>query len=326
MFNKFHYWHRIFKVYLTNTQSYLTFWHEKPALNKDFKRDELGAYYMTFEDKARYAGPKDKNGVILFDYYGNIGRQYNPVAIAQYGLGNFNLYLKTKEKKYLDIAKEQANWLVDNLETNEFGLKVWMHHFDWTYKKLLKAPWYSALSQGNGISLLARIYKETKDEKYLNVLKDAFQSMLIEIKDGGVKYIDENGDIWLEEYILYPDEPTHILNGFIWALWGVWDYYLLTKNDKALNLFNECVKTLKENLAKYDIGFWSLYDLSRQFLKMIASPFYHSLHIVELRVMFKLTNEPIFDFYAEKWEKYKNNSLYRLLALVYKAIFKIIYF
>lgn len=326
MFKKLNYWRRILKVYTLNSQSYLNFWHEKPAINENFKKDELDAYYMTFEDKAYYSGPKDKNGVILLDYYGDIGRQYNPVAIAQYGLGNFNLYLKTKEKKYLDIARKQGDWLVKNLEKNKFGLKVWMHHFNWTYKKILKAPWYSALSQGSGISLLVRLYKETNKGEYLNKAKEALESMFVEIKDGGVKYIDKKGNVWLEEYILYPDSPTHILNGFIWALWGIWDYYLITKDERALKLFNSCVKTLKENLSRYDIGFWSLYDLSRQLLKTIASFFYHNLHIVQLKIMFKLTKEPIFEFYAKKWQKYKGNKLYRNIALIYKAIFKIIYF
>ena len=35
--------------------------------------DIKGPYYMTFRDKADYGGPKDKDGVILFDYYFDIG-------------------------------------------------------------------------------------------------------------------------------------------------------------------------------------------------------------------------------------------------------------
>lgn len=322
--SKLHYWLRIFKVYLTKTPSYLNFWHEEPAINSDFKKDRLAEYYMTFEDKAKYAGPKDKKGVILFDYYGNIGRQYNPVAIAQYGLGHYNLYLKRGNKKNLEIAREQADWLVENLEVNQKGLMVWQHHFDWTYKKLLKAPWYSALAQGAGISLLLRIHLATKEEKYLKTAKEAFEAMTVEMTDGGVKFFDENKNIWLEEYIIFP--PTHILNGFIWALWGVWDYYLVTRKRAARDLFDACVETLKKNINKYDTGFWSLYDLSKQFLKMLASPFYHKLHIVQLEVMSELTSEAIFNFYARKWREYQNNKFYQYLALVYKAIFKLIYF
>lgn len=322
--DRLNYYKRIFKVYFSKKPSYLSFWHENPSLGQNITPDELGVYYMTFEDKANYAGPKDENGVILFDYFFDIGRQYNPLAISQYGLGHYNLFLKTGDKRYFEIAKIQADWLADNLEDNERGLPVWKHKFRWHYKKYLEPGWYSAHSQGTGISLLARIYKETKDEKYLKAAKKAFLSMDAAIDEGGVKFIDEENNVWLEEYIIKP--PTHILNGFLWALWGVWDYYLLTKEEKALRLWRDCLETLKKNLPKYDIDFWSLYDLSKQFLKMVASHFYHSLHIVQLKIMFILTQEPIFEFYFKKFESYQNNRLKRNLALIYKAVFKIFYF
>ncbi len=324
MKDRLNYWRRIFKVYFSKTPSYLIFWHEKPAVSESIIFDKLGVYYMTFRDKANYAGPKDKNGVILFDYYFDIGRQYNPLAVAQYGLGHYNLYLKTAEKEHLDIAKIQADWLVQNLENNDFGIPVWKHKFRWHYKKYLEAGWFSAHSQGAGISLLARIYQETKDKKYFEASQKAFLSLNLGIKEGGVKHIDEKGDVWLEEYLVEP--TTHILNGFLWALWGVWDYYLLTNDEKAKNLFNVCVKTLKENLGKYDIGFWSLYDLSEQTLKMIASHFYHNLHIVQLKVTHILTKEPVFEIYHKKWESYGNNFLFKNFALIYKVIFKLFYF
>ena len=33
----------------------------------------------------------------MLDYHGRIGPQYNPIAIAQWGLGNYNLYSRTQE-------------------------------------------------------------------------------------------------------------------------------------------------------------------------------------------------------------------------------------
>src|SRR3989344_8558362 len=127
MKDRINYWRRIFKVYFSKTPSYLIFWHEKSAVSKGIIPDKLGVYYMTFSDKANYSGPKDENGVILFDYYFDIGRQYNPLAVAQYGLGHYNLYLKNREEKHLEIAKTQAEWLLKNLEPNEKGFYVWKH-------------------------------------------------------------------------------------------------------------------------------------------------------------------------------------------------------
>jgi len=47
-------------------------------------------------------------------------------------------------------------------------------------------------------------------------------SLVTPIENGGCLHIDLAGDWWIEEYITNP--PTHILNGFIWALWGARDY------------------------------------------------------------------------------------------------------
>jgi hypothetical protein len=318
------YFRRIFSAYFLKKPSYVAFWHEKPEASSGITPDKIGPYYMPFADKADYEGPKDEKGVILLDYLSGIGKQYNPLAIAQYGLAHYNLYLKTKELKNFETAKTQADWLADNLEKNDFGLMVWKHHFPWRYKQNLEPGWFSSHAQGTGISLLLRVYNETREEKYLKSAKLAFIPLNAEIKNGGVKHIDGKGGVWLEEYPVNP--PTSILNGFIWALWGVYDYQLFFKDGESKKLWEDCIKTIKENLPRFDAGFWSLYDLSSQKMKMLASPFYHSLHIVQLEVMAVLTGDKFFRDYAEKWRKYRNSFWKRNFALAYKAIFKLLYF
>jgi hypothetical protein len=326
MESKLDYFRRIFSAYFfKKSYSQLSFWHETPKINEEaiFDGKTLASYYMTFSDKANYQGPFDENGIPLLNYQGKIGKQYNPIAIAQYGLAHYNLYKKSGNQNSRSIFLKQADWLVVNSERNKQGLEFWMHHFDFEYKKILKAPWYSALAQGQGVSLLSRAYFETKDKKYFLAAKKAFQSLLKDNNNGGVQYRDENNNVWLEEYIV--DPPTHILNGFIWTLWGVYDYYLLTQDSEYKNLLDNCVKTLKKNLQKYDFGFWSLYDLSNQFLKNLASPFYHKLHIVQLEILAIMTGEKYFREIAEKWEDYQKNIFKKNLSLIYKSFFKIFY-
>jgi len=322
--SRINYLQRIFSAYLSNSNSQLTFWHGTPEINQEATIQKIGQYYMPFFYKTKYPGPFDKKGIPLLDYKGKIGKQYNPIAIAQYGLGHYNLYKQTENKENLDISIKQADWLIDNLETNKYGVKTWMHHFDWEYRDTLRSPWYSALAQGNGISLLIRIYIETKNEKYFETAQQAFKSLHISVKDGGVLFIDKNDNYWLEETIV--DPPTHILNGFLWTIFGIWDYYLLTSDQETKILFDRCIKTIKNNLKFFDIGFWSLYEQSGTKMKMLASSFYHNLHIVQLNILYKITNESIFKQYADKWEKYKKNWFYKKIALVYKIIFKLFYY
>lgn len=318
------YYRRIFSAYLVGGKSHLTFWHETPAENPNAPYAELGEYYMLFAEKADYHGAYDPSGIPQLDYHGRIGLQYNPIAIAQFGLGNYNLWRRTadpeRRKKFFLIA----DWLAAHLEPNAHGLAVWNHHFNWEYRDTLKAPWYSALAQGQGISLLVRAHKESGDSRYLDAARQAFASFQQPIDKGGVSFTDESGDLWFEEYIVSP--PTHILNGFIWALWGVYDYFLATREPAAQELFSRGLRTLLHNLDRYDLGFWSLYEQSGTRLPMVASRFYHQLHVVQLRVMHRLTDEEAFARVADRWESYARSRAKRTRALCYKSAFKLCYY
>ena len=322
--NRLQYYRRIFSAYLGPGKSQLTFWHETPTANPRLVSNRLGEYYMLFAEKAGYTGIHDDAGIPMLDYRGKVGPQYNPIAIAQWGLANFNRYVSardaTAEKKFLSAS----DWLRDNLERNSANIPVWQHHFDWDYRDTLRAPWYSGLAQGQGISLLLRAAAASGKNDYLDAARSAFESLSRTSAEGGVLFVDEFQDVWIEEYIVTP--PTHILNGFIWALWGVYDYSLTFPTSQARDLFNRCVETLTKNLARYDNGFWSLYEQSGTRLPMVASRFYHQLHIVQLRVMHQLTNLAVFAQTADRWEEYSRNRLNRARALAHKSIFKLCYY
>ena len=318
------YYRRVLSAYILGGKSHLTFWHETPTQNPRAATRELGEYYMEFTEKADYKGHFDSKGIPQLDYHGHIGMQYNPIAIAQYGLGNYNLWRRTGDPGRKEKFFRIADWLISNLESNSKGVSVWNHHFDWEYRDTLKAPWYSALAQGQGISVLVRAHKESGDARYLEAARAAFVSFQRPITEGGVAFTDESGDLWFEEYLVSP--PTHILNGFIWALWGVYDYSLATNETSARELYAGGVRTLLHNLDRYDLGFWSLYEQSGTRLPMVASSFYHRLHIVQLRVMHRLTGEARFTEVADRWEGYLRGRINRARAFAYKAAFKLSYY
>jgi hypothetical protein len=318
------YYRRIFSAYLLGGKSHLTFWHETPAENLNASTRDLSEYYMLFSEKADYKGAYDSNGVPQLDYHGKIGRQYNPIAVAQYALGNYNLFRRTTDPERQRKFFLAADWLLAHLEQNAHGLSVWNHHFNWEYRDTLRAPWYSALAQGQGISVLVRAHKESRKEKYLDAAKRALASFYYDVQEGGVAFTDESGDLWFEEYIVSP--PTHILNGFIWASWGIYDYFLATQHPSAQDLFSRAVRTMLHNLDRYDLGFWSLYEQSGTRLPMVASPFYHRLHVVQLRIMHSLTGEQKFAQVADRWDNYTRSRTNRARAVCYKSAFKLYYY
>lgn len=321
---RWHYYRRIFSAYLGSGRSQLTFWHETPEINPRADRIRLGEYYMLLREKADYPGHYDPSGIPMLDYHGAIGLQYNPIAIAQWGLANFNRFCETSDHVRWQKTLKAADWLVANLEQNSHGLWVWNHHFDWDYRDTLKAPWYSGLAQGQGVSLLLRVHAHSEDEKYRRAAEKAFVALTRPIALGGVLFEDEEKNLWIEEYLV--DPPTHILNGFMWALWGVFDYWLVQGDAPAKQIFDRGVETLVHNMARFDTGYWSLYEQSGPRLKMLASPFYHQLHSVQLRVMSKLTGDARFAAVAERWEGYARRRSNRTRALVEKSAFKLLHY
>lgn len=309
-------------MYADRSSGPLSFWYEQPRMNEA----AFGGpqYFMRFQGKAAYRGPFDEAHVPLLDYKGDIGPQHNPIAIAQYGLARFNRWCDTGAVGDRMAWLYAARWLERHTMPNTSGVPVWMHHFDWPYRQLLKAPWYSGLAQGSGLSLLVRAADATGDRSFASGAHRAFESFRLDVSEGGVLATDAKGRLWIEEYLV--DPPSHILNGFIWALWGVCDYARWSGSDEARRLFDACAATIEDALPEYDTGRWSLYELPAGGPPMPASRYYHTLHIVQLRVMERLTGNPAFGDTAARWQAYLDSPVKRTRALVEKAAFKLLHY
>lgn len=313
---------RVLRVYAHRRSGPLSFWWEQPEVNEPaFGGTE---YFMTFAGKARYKGPFDAAGIPLLDYQGDIGRQYNPIAIAQYGLARFNRWSTTHAEDDRAAWISVADWLARELRPNSHGVRVWMHDFNWPYRQPLHAPWYSGLAQGNGVSMLMRAAKATGEAVYTDAAHAAFESLLLPVSDGGVLVTDERGDVWIEEYLV--DPPSHILNGFMWALFGVYDYEQWSGRPEATQLWTACIGTLERRLCEFDTGWWSLYEARHEGREMLASRYYQTLHITQLQIMYRLTGLDVFADSAARFQSYLDRPSNRARAFARKALFKLRYY
>lgn len=273
----------------------------------------LNAYYQDitpaiyhFENNSM--GDFDENGIpYLFD---SNGRQYSIVYVIQYALINHDLMLKgidVENKKR--IIKRCLDWLEEKSEVFHDSI-VWRSEYNEQYK--LPKGWVSAMYQGQAISLFLRAYQLFGVEKYRTAAEKAFAFFKYDYAEGGAKRTDENGCIWFEEY---PSaEPSLVLNGYIYTMFGFYDLYRVTKNEKARQLYDECVKTLEKNLYKYDVWYWSVYD---QLKRELVSYYYQkNVHIPLMEIMYQLTGKEIFKKYAEKWTKNLNSVFNRLVVKI----------
>lgn len=75
--------------------------------------------------------------------------------------------------------------------------------------------------------------------------------------------------------------PNTILNGWILALFGLYDRTLVYDSRDAREALEASMSALLAYLREYDAGFWSFYDTSGT----LVSPFYHRLHIAQLEAL-----------------------------------------
>lgn len=327
------YYKRIFNAYIFNKkQSNLSFWHTPLMANVLSKEDlvSVGRYPQNFIVKTRYSGETDENGVIKLNYYGELGHQYNLNAIAQIALGYYDLFLDEENILYKDSFLINANWFVKHGKITSDNIILWTYDFPWESREGHGNPPYrSALAQGQAISVLIRAHKITGDNKYAEIAQKGYNSFRYKFNEHEAGVVSFDSECWwLEESMVYP--PTHILNGLIWALWGVYDYAKYFNDSHAENLFQNCVKTLEHNLHKWDLGEWTSYDIASGDDKgrpiMPASHYYQRLHIVQMESMYNLTGKEIFRKYKERWQKYMDSFYYRNKWLLKKIIFKLRYF
>ena len=138
--------------------------------------------------------------------------------------------------------------------------------------------------------------------------------MLTSIKDGGTT-LYRGDDVFFQEYT----HKSTVLNGWVFALFGLYDYLKVNKDDYLKEIFNRSLNSMQTHLESFDNGYWSMYNIDR----IIASSFYHDLHIAQLSVLYNLFNVNCFKEYTEKWMKYRNNWVKRKHAFVVKVYQKL---
>jgi hypothetical protein len=270
---------------------------------EDIEDDTPTHYYLDmrliahYVREGEYAEPPgvDAAGIPIVDYTRkSVGgasnpEAYNPVTISQYALGRYEEYLRGEEAAITDFLI-QAEWLRDHLMadgTLPFTISV--------PSRGLEPGWISAMAQGEAISVFVRAYSETADQEYLDAALLAFQPFTRSLDDNGVTFKDETGT-WLEEYPQNP--PSHVLNGGLFAAFGLYDLLRVTDDDEVRELLDDVSDTLVDNLARYESDGWVLYELESD---QLAGKTYYPLQVDQLRAFGSIMNDDRITSVADRW-------------------------
>lgn len=294
-----------------------SYWHTVTPCSIDKKPQVLGGYYLDFISKVDFPGRFTEEGIPLYDYP-NKDSFIHPIVVCQYALGLYEKLLRNNfaNESIKNRFLAQAEWLRHNY-IKDLDAAIWQIQYDIPEYGLFQ-PWYSALAQGEALSVLTRAFLLTNDEAYIKLCEKAIVPFNVPVNKGGlINYFDS---IPIFEEYPSPLRTVGVLNGFIFSLFGLFDLYLLTQNQNAEKLFNTGIDSLKKILKKYDLGFWSQYYLFDYPKTYTSSSTYHRLMFNQLEAIYFITGEKLFFDYAEKWKRYDRNYFYKTRALFNKLV------
>ncbi len=223
-------------------------------------------------------------------------RTAHPVSIAQLGIGAWQAHVASGASvtPWLDVVRDAAQWFADEMDGDGRIAYLWPlgHSF------AIDPPWHSALAQGQGASLLVRAAATLSNGALLDAAVRAVRPLIgatdlvVPTPDGPV----------LQEYPTTP--ASHVLNGWIHALLGLYDVGVSAGDEASTEAFEEGTEVLMSRLPLYaSSSNWSRYDLFPHRWEHVASPWYHRLHIEQLRVMQAITGRAEIGMIADMWER-----------------------
>lgn len=281
-----------------------SYYHVDQPVGKRFDRSSVKGYYNDLTGKADWRGEADEAGMPV-NVLTNGERVYFPITIAQMALGVHDRWLETGRADLRERFIALAGWLERNQDERGGWNNPWIH------LRPSCVSGYSAMAQGQGISVLVRSHTLAAGDHPLDRARRAFGLLVRPVESGGCSYL-EGGNLYLEEY---PERPrSTVLNGWVFAAFGLHDLSLATRDAAVEDALTQTLATIAREIPAYDCGYWSLYDRRGA----MASPFYHRLHVALLDALHAITGVAAFDEYSALWRGYEGRMLNRSRALIVK--------
>src|SRR3954453_17357962 len=229
------------------------FWHGKPNFPP---RPDLAPDPCTKPPSNSPAGPRIvvEGAPLVFQYYPGQGIQIQP--LANFGLANGLITACRRDPASCDRAtlKQLLDELVAILSSRG-GFVTWEY---WLYFGGGTPPWTSGLSSGTAVQALARASESSilNDKSYLRVAHSSL-GVFKTRAPVGVRVKSGHG----AHYLIYSfDRHLRVLNAFLQAITGLYDYAKVSGDPVARSLWKAGDRAARGELHLYDTGRWSRYS------------------------------------------------------------------
>lgn len=288
------------------------YFHQAEQLGDYFKNGR--SYYIDFKGKVGWNGKLVDDVPVL--YLPSLGKDiFFPSMILQYGIGSIDMYFSTNDSSYLKKVGHVYKWLMNNFEVD--------YSYNNAFQELDPTVQYhsnnSAMTQAEALSFFARILRhrllEIDKDKCEDIMKNILENIILPLEKGGGSMY-QGDDLFLCEYCR--KDGYVVLNGWVFAIYGVLDYHDLFKDHASFRLFWSSIDTLERHIHSYlkNDG-WSYYDNR----KRLCSPIYQELHIHQVNSLYLLTKRSSFQCILAQLQRgytWPNILKYGLIKIVDK--------
>lgn len=227
-------------------------------------------------------------------FYDDEVGQTHPLETARRIMQLCYSYNQTDQEIYLQSAIDISDSLIETAVSYQNALYL-PYQFDFNVhgnsNYTLSKPWFSGMAQGVALSAFTRLYRITGLDRFYEAAVRVYQSFLITDNSGENPWtaVKEDGYYWIEEYPL--NTPPKTLNGKIFAIWGLYEFWQEFGNELAKTVLSAAVTTVKENIDRFRVpGEPSYYCLGHD----VQSSNYHDTHVRQLGKLAKITGDSYF--------------------------------
>lgn len=242
------------------------------------------------------------------------GPIHHPSVVIQYGLAQYDR-VQGGERESEESFLRCATWIEQCAEVESLGrFAVWPFTFPLRTPRV-RPPFISGMAQGQALSLLTRASLRTQSARTADVARRAARAFCYSVEEGGVVSVSKSGGFFIEEVA---QGAIHILNGCLYGLFGLYEYLQVFDDAELRPVLEKCVQGVDEALPLFDMGWWSRYSLGLRW--HIAPPYYHDVHIRQLRHLAPLLDRPQYEAYAQQWDAYRQSRASRLRCTALGAV------
>jgi D-glucuronyl C5-epimerase C-terminus len=211
------------------------FWEQEPDIRL--------AERVSFEDDP-----------LLLQHYAGYGLQIQP--LGNFGKAN-GLWTECQERPR-DCKRKMLRALLTSMlrvASRRGGFKAWEYWFPFGGGY---PPWASGMAQATGMQALARGATFFSEPRFMKAAAGALPLFLKPPPLGVRVHSGRRGS----HYLLYSfSSGLRVLNGFLQAVTGLYDYAKLNDDGRALRLFRAGDRAARRETPRYDTGNWSYYAL-----------------------------------------------------------------